>query len=179
MKQIALLALSCLITFTCLGFESNGFKTGMSIDMAKQVISNKGMNVRGLVIDGRTNNTTGFEQLAFYKGTDKTDWGGVVAFCNDKLNFYSHSLDFDLDFANALEKMLDQYGQPTSVRSYRSDYYDKPLFMSKIDFVWKKGDDEITATVLPEKKSPEGKMLVSRTVNVTYISASLNKPCHK
>jgi hypothetical protein len=179
MKKIALIVLSCLSTFTCFAFESNGFKTGMSIEMAKQSISTKGMNVRGLVIDGRTNNTNGFEQLAFYKGADKTDWGGVVAFCNDKLYFYSHSLDFDLDFANALEKMLDQYGPPTSVRSYRSDYYDKPLFKSQIDFVWKKGDDEIRATVLPEKKSPEGKILVSRTVNVTYVSASLNKLCFK
>jgi hypothetical protein len=179
MKQIALLILSCLSTFTCLAFESNGFKSGMSIDRAKQVISTKGMNVRGLVIDGRTNNTDGFEQLALYKGADKTDWGGVLAFCNDKLHFYSHNLDFDLDFANALEKMLDQYGQPTSVQSYRSDYYDKPLFMSQILFFWKKGDDEITARALPEKKLPDGKILIPRSVTVTYTATSLNKLCSK
>jgi hypothetical protein len=151
----------------------------MSIDRAKQVISTKGMNVRGLVIDGRTNNTDGFEQLSFYKGADKTDWGGVLAFCNDRLHFYSHNLDFDLDFTNALEKMLDQYGQPTSVQSHRLDYYDKPLFMSQILFLWKMGDDQITAGVLPERKSPDGKILIPRSVNVTYTSASFAKPCRK
>jgi hypothetical protein len=176
MKQIALLVLSCLTTFTCLAFEANGFKTGMSIERAKQVVSSKSMNVRGMVIDGRTSNTGGFEQFSFF---NDTAYGGVLAFCNDKLFFYSHSVDFDLDFANALEKMLDHYGQPTSLKSYRSDFNDKPLLMSQIDFVWKKADDEITSTVVPEKKSPDGKILVSRIVNISYKTPSLFNPCFK
>jgi hypothetical protein len=179
MKQIALLVLSCLTTFTCLAFEANGFKTGMSIASAKQVISSKSMNVRGLVVDGRTNNTNGFEQLAFYKGAGKGDWSGVLAFCNDKLYFYSHNLHFDLDFANALEKLLSQYGQPTTVQSHRLDYYDKPLFMSEIKFFWGKGDDEITAGILPERKLPDGQILIPRSTTLSYTTVSLNKLCFK
>jgi hypothetical protein len=175
MKQIALLVLSCLTTFTCLAFESNGFITGMSIERAKQVVSAKGMNVRNLTIEGRPN-AAGFEQFSFF---NSTAYGGVISFCNDKLSFYTHSVDFDLDFANALEKLIAQYGQPTSVQSSRSDFKDKPLLMSQIKFVWIKGDDEITATVYPEKRDSNGTILISRTVNISYETPSFLKICSK
>jgi hypothetical protein len=179
MKQILLLAWGCLSSLACFAFESNGFKTEMSIERAKQIIAAKDMRVLGLAVEGRTNNKVGFEQLAFYKGAEKTNWLGVLAFCNDQLYFYSHRLDFDLDFSNALEKLLSQYGQPTTVQSQRLDYYDKPLFMSEIKFFWKKGDDEVTASILPEKKSPDGKVLLPRSTNLTYTTVSINKQCFK
>src|SRR5262245_33943601 len=115
-KAVALALLLATTTISSLGFDVDGYRSGMSIaDVAKMTSSRhrEFWQTDGDDIGGKW--AVGGPVGPGCPGCRDID--ATLYFCRNKLAVYSHNIDFDADFWLLLNMLIDRHGQPSKVEA--------------------------------------------------------------
>ncbi|HDR9248826.1 TPA: hypothetical protein QDB50_000509 [Burkholderia vietnamiensis] len=166
MKNSILAVLISTASVSALGFDVDGFRTGMSVTEVATIVRSQGWAL------GPNNMIVGVYIEAHFGSDGKvTELGPAnFSFCNGRLIAYTRELDFDTEYVQQLREMVAKYGNQSTVE-VRQQPWSGPGggYISTVATKWSVGRERVEVSFTPEGRTGNGSLKYHRGANVSYV----------